>query len=151
LDFRDEIAEAVFEIDAESSSAACFSMRSLKNTLTAWPKMMGSETFIMVAFMCSENSTPSALAAAICSARKIAGERGLAHEGGVEDLTGLERGGFLEDGGEPSAATSSMRTSVASTVTDFSLEKKSPLPFIEPTRVLESADHAPILCGWALA
>ena len=25
---------------------------------TAWPKMIGSETFIIVAFMCSENSTP---------------------------------------------------------------------------------------------
>ena len=72
-------------------------MRSLKKTFTAWPKMMGSETFIMVAFMCSENSTPSALAAAICSFEE-GDERGLAHEGGVDDFTGLERGGFLEHG-----------------------------------------------------
>ena len=51
----------------------------------------------MVAFMCSENSTPSALAAAICSLEE-SGERGLAHEGGVDDLTGLERSGLLEHG-----------------------------------------------------
>ena len=31
---------------------------------------MGSAIFIMVAFTCSENSTPSFLAASICSAKK---------------------------------------------------------------------------------
>ena len=34
--------------------------------------MIGSETFIMVAFRCSENSTPWALASAICSPRNAA-------------------------------------------------------------------------------
>ena len=40
---------------------------------------------------------------------------------------------------------------LAGTVTDFSFEKKSPLPPIVPTRVFESADQAPIECGCALA
>ena len=51
----------------------------------------------------------------------------------------------------PSAPTCSMRTSVASgTVTDRSLPKKSP-PLIEATWVWESADQAPIECGWVRA
>ena len=50
--------------------AACLSITSLKNTETAWPKMMGSAIFIIVAFTCSENSTPSFFAASICSAKK---------------------------------------------------------------------------------
>ena len=40
-----------------------------KNARTTWPKMIGSETFIIVALRCTENSTPSALARAICSVR----------------------------------------------------------------------------------
>ena len=32
--------------------------------------MTGSETFIIVAFMCSENSTPFSFASAICSVKK---------------------------------------------------------------------------------
>ena len=52
------------------SVAACFSITSAKKTETAWPKMMGSAIFIMVALTCSENSTPSFLAASICSAKK---------------------------------------------------------------------------------
>jgi hypothetical protein len=31
---------------------------SLKKTLTQWPKMMGSDTFIIVAFMCSDIISP---------------------------------------------------------------------------------------------
>ena len=41
-----------------------------KNACTTWPKMIGSETFIIVALRCTENSTSSALARAICSVRK---------------------------------------------------------------------------------
>ncbi len=33
--------------------------------------MIGSETFIMVAFRCTENSTPWAFASAICASRKL--------------------------------------------------------------------------------
>ena len=52
------------------SVAACFSITSAKKTETTWPNMMGSAIFIMVALTCSENSTPSFLAASICSAKK---------------------------------------------------------------------------------
>ena len=41
-----------------------------KKACTTWPKMIGSETFIIVALRCTENSTSSALARAICSVRK---------------------------------------------------------------------------------
>ena len=40
-----------------------------KKARTTWPKMIGSETFIIVALRCTENSTPSALARAICAVR----------------------------------------------------------------------------------
>ena len=40
-----------------------------KKARTTWPKMIGSETFIIVALRCTENSTPSALARAIWAAR----------------------------------------------------------------------------------
>ena len=52
-----------------ASASACFAKISGKNARTPWPKMIGSETFIIVAFRCSENRTPLALASAICSAR----------------------------------------------------------------------------------
>ena len=45
------------------------SNRSGKNARTTWPKMIGSETFIIVALRCTENSTSSALARAIWAAR----------------------------------------------------------------------------------
>ncbi len=37
--------------------------------------MIGSETFIIVAFRCSENSTPCCLASAICACTKLASAR----------------------------------------------------------------------------
>ena len=49
--------------------------------------MIGSETFIIVALRCTENSTSSALARAICAVEELV-ERGGAHEGGVDDLAG---------------------------------------------------------------
>ena len=45
------------------SAAPCLAHTSLKNTVTAWPNRMGSEIFIIVAFRCSDASTPSAFAA----------------------------------------------------------------------------------------
>ena len=41
-----------------------------KKARTTWPKMIGSDTFIMVALRCTEKSTPSSLARAIWRARK---------------------------------------------------------------------------------
>ena len=75
-------------------------------------------------------------------------ERLLAHEGGVDDLTGEQRESVLQHGRRPVAATCSMRTVVAAaTVTDFSLCRKSPSLMVE-TWVLESLDHAPMRCGF---
>ncbi len=48
-------------------SAVLLKSRRPRTRCTAWPKMMGSETFIMVALRCTEKSTPWALASAICS------------------------------------------------------------------------------------
>ncbi len=36
----------------------CFLKISAKKTSIAWPKIIGSETFIIVAFICNENNTP---------------------------------------------------------------------------------------------
>ena len=46
-----------------------WSKTSGRNAWTTWPKMIGSETFIIVALRWTENSTSSALARAICAAR----------------------------------------------------------------------------------
>ena len=49
--------------------------------------------------------------------------------------------------GAPSAPTNSMRSvSSAATVTDFSVERKSPSDIVE-TCDFDSCDHAPIECG----
>jgi hypothetical protein len=57
---------------------------------TAWPKMIGSETFIIVAFRCSENSTPLALGVGDLLGEELHERRG-AHERGVDDLAGEHR------------------------------------------------------------
>ena len=54
---------------AAARSAPYCSKTAGRKACTTWPKMIGSETFIMVAFRCTENSTPSVLARAICAAR----------------------------------------------------------------------------------
>ncbi len=58
-----------------------------KNACTAWPKMIGSETFIIVALRCTDSSTSVGL-----GPRDLLGEepaqRGDVHEGGVDDLAG---------------------------------------------------------------
>jgi hypothetical protein len=46
------------------------SKTGFRKAFTAWPKMIGSETFIIVALRWIENSTPLRLDASICSARK---------------------------------------------------------------------------------
>ena len=61
-----------------------------KNARTAWPKMIGSETFIIVALRCTENSTPSALARAIWAVEELA-QRRHPHDRGVHDLAGEHR------------------------------------------------------------
>ena len=110
--------------------------------------MIGSETFIIVALRCTENSTSSALARAICSVRKArsaatlharcasttsparTGTDSLQHRGGAVVGDVLDAQGVV---------------GVAIT-TDFSLERKSSSVMCA-TLVFESADHAPIECG----
>ena len=58
------------EMPAPESCSPYCSNSVGKKACTAWPKMIGSETFIIVALRWSENSTSSALARAICSVRK---------------------------------------------------------------------------------
>jgi len=60
-----------------SKAAPCAANTSAKNTFTAWPKMMGSETFIIVALRCSENSRLCALAPWTWSIRKSTSARRL--------------------------------------------------------------------------
>ncbi len=129
-----------------SNVSPCLANTSAKYVFTAWPKMIGSETFIIVAFRWIEKSTPCAWAAAICSARnasrlpalmKVASTISPARTG-IDSLSTVTL---------PSPATSStLRSSAAAKVTDCSLERKSSWPIVA-TLVFESLAHAPILCG----
>ena len=57
------------ESPAAASVAPCSANTSGRKARTTWPKMIGSETFIIVALRCTENSTPSAFARATCAVR----------------------------------------------------------------------------------
>ncbi len=129
-----------------SSSASPCSAKSVgKNACTAWPKMIGSETFIMVALRWTENSTSSALARAIWSRRndcsaavfmKVASTTSPASTGTDSLSTSV-----------PLSVTSSMRSDPAFSITaDFSLDRKSS-EVMCATLVFESGDHFPIECG----
>ncbi len=112
--------------------------------------MIGSETFIIVAFRCTENRTSSALARAICSVRK---RRSAATYMKVASTTSPARTftSSLSTVSVPSTPTCTIeRVSSASTTTDFSLEKKSPSPIVA-TLVLDSELQAPIRWGYCLA
>ncbi len=108
----------------------CFAMRSLKKTSTQSPKMMGSETFIMVAFMWREKRMPCALASAIWASRNstsalrlsLVASRISPASSGVLSLRTVT---------EPSAEVNSILTSVGSCmVIDFSLDEKSLVPIV---------------------
>ncbi len=112
--------------------------------------MMGSDTFIMVAFRCTENSTPSSLARLICAARNSssAAARMTVPSTTSPASTGSDS---LSTVTVPSAAVCRIRrVSSFSMTIDNSLEKKSSAPIVA-TLVLESGLHAPIECGCALA
>ena len=68
-----------------------------KNARTAWPKMIGSETFIIVALRWTENRTSSALARAIWAARNSRSAATCMH-GGVDDLAGEHRHRLAQHG-----------------------------------------------------
>ena len=87
--------------------------------------MIGSETFIIVAFRCTEKSTPALLGVGDLLGEEGI-ERGAAHHRGVDDLAGEDRDRLLEHGDVPSAATCSIRTAPSrSIVTERSVERKS--------------------------
>ena len=118
--------------------------------MTACPKMIGSETFIIVALRWSEKSTPWALASAICSARNVE-QRPLAHDGGVDDLAGEERDRLLQHGG--GAVRGDQLDARDRGLADGGgpLVGAEVAGVIVATWVFESGDQAPIECGWLRA
>ncbi len=112
--------------------------------------MIGSETFIIVAFRWTEKRTPWAFASSTCSARNAssAARRITAASTISPSRTAMPSRRTVT---VPSAARCSIRSSsAASSVTDVSVERKSPSRIVA-TCVLESRDHAPIECGWLRA
>ena len=108
--------------------------------------MIGSETFIIVAFRCRENSRPCSLVSAICSCRKASSARAriTAPSTTSPSSTGIEPFSTVA---APSAATYSIRSSSSlSIVTLRSVERKSPSLIVATCERL-SFDHAPIECG----
>ena len=88
--------------------------------------MIGSETFIIVALRCTENSTPSSLARCDLGGQELA-ERGHVHGGGVDHLAGEHRHRLAEHRGGAVVADQldAQRSSSCSSTADFSLERKS--------------------------
>jgi hypothetical protein len=129
-----------------SSASPCSANTSAKNVRTAWPKMIGSETFIIVAFRCRENSTPFALASAICSARNASSAcRRITAASTISPACTASPS--LSTVTAPSVAMCSIRSSPSSAiVTDRSVERKSPSAIVA-TCVAESPDQAPMVCG----
>ena len=132
-------------------SSAAWSANSLgKNARTAWPKMIGSETFIIVAFKWTENRTPRRLASAICSARNRSStaQRITAASSTSPSSTGRRS---LSTVTVPSGATCSIRTEPSRpAVTERSVERKSP-SLIVATCEPDCDDQAPIEWGWRRA
>ena len=114
--------------------------------MTACPKMIGSDTFIMVALRWTDSSTSSALARAICAVRKACSA---ATRMTVESTTSPASTG-TDSRSTVSAPASSTRVIAAlvsaGMTTDFSLERKSSASMCA-TLVLESLLHTPIECG----
>mmetsp|Transcript_17458 Transcript_17458/g.44703 ORF Transcript_17458/g.44703 Transcript_17458/m.44703 type:complete len:223 (-) Transcript_17458:560-1228(-) len=136
---------------AAVSASACLAKASLKKTLTAWPNMMGSEIFIMVALRWSETIRLSSLAFTSDASKK---ERSWLIDMRAASMTS-PASSFVSAlstlGAEPSAGCSSMRTVVAFAITvDCSEPKKSPSVMCD-TCVLHAGSHLPSLCGrfWA--
>ena len=119
-----------------------------KNARTAWPKMIGSETFIIVALRCTENSTPCALAVGDLR-REERVERRRAHDRRVEHLAGQHGHRRLEHASRsPSAATCSIRTSPSSADRHRQLGRAEvAVGHRRDVRASSPRDHAPIECG----
>ena len=112
--------------------------------------MIGSETFIIVAFKCTLNRTPSSFARAICAAKNRSSAAALSTAASTTSpsRTGI---GPLSAVIVPSAATNSTLSDPgAAMIVDCSVERKSSAPMVT-TLVFDSALQAPIRCGcvWA--
>ena len=130
-----------------AASASPYAAKVLgKKARTTWPKMIGSETFIIVALRCTEKSTSSALARSICALRNsLSASTRIT----VASMTSPARTlrSSLSTVTVPSLAVCSMRrVSSAASTTDFSLWRKSSASMVA-TLVRESALQAPIECG----
>ena len=137
----------LFGLAPSSSSASWCSVKTpAKNARTACPKMIGSETFIIVAFRCRENSRPCSLVSAICSCRKASSARARITAPSTTSPSSTPIESFSTVAA-PSAATYSIRSSSSlSIVTLRSVERKSPSRIVATCERL-SFDHAPIECG----
>ena len=109
--------------------------------------MIGSETFIIVAFRCSEKSSPCSLASAICSCQERI-ERPGAHHRAVDDLALQHLDAALEHGRRAVGrdVLDPQLVGLVGIVTDSSVERKSPSDIVATCERL-SFDHAPIECG----
>ncbi len=138
------------EMPAAASCSPYCSKRVGKKAWTAWPNRIGSETFIIVALRWIENRTSSALARAICSARK---RRSAATFMKVASTTSpaSTATSSLSTVSVPSVAVCTIeRVSASSITTDFSLLRKSSWPIVA-TSVRDSGLQAPMRCGYFLA
>ncbi len=113
---------------ASASWTPYFSKTSGRNVSTAWPKRIGSETFIIVALRWTENSTSSSLARCDLHGEELA-QRGDAHEGRVDHLAGLHGHALAQDRPRPPARRRArcVRKPLLSITCDCSLERKSSL------------------------
>lgn len=94
---------------ADESTSPYFSTRGAKKTDTAWPKMIGSDTFIIVAFRWSETIKSSAFADSNSDLKK---ERSLPTLIADESMTSSASSGVdsLSTCTSPPFLTSSIRT-----------------------------------------
>ena len=133
-----------------SKTSWCFANKSLKKTLTACPKIIGSETFIIVAFICNENNTFCFFASVISVSKKDNNAFLLRVVASIISPAKREIFSF-NTVDSPFEAMCSIRTVVGFvTVIDFSLCAKSPAVIVA-TCVFESDVQTPMECGFFLA
>ncbi len=131
---------------AAARSPPYLSKTSAKYAFTTWPKMIGSETFIIVALRWTENSTPVAFAVAsalIRNDRRLATCRTVASTTSPAS-TGSDARSTLRSPAVVSRTTLSVSSTAS--VTDFSLALKSWAPIVA-TEVFEPAAKGLLTCG----
>mmetsp|Transcript_2304 Transcript_2304/g.6414 ORF Transcript_2304/g.6414 Transcript_2304/m.6414 type:complete len:255 (-) Transcript_2304:583-1347(-) len=129
-----------------SKVAPCLANTSLKNTSTAWPKIMGSEIFIIVALRWRDAMMPSSLQRVNSASKKSRRAWALMQEASITSPF-TRAGPSLRTVSLPASSTCTMRTLPSLLkVVDFSLPKKS-LPAMLATRVRASLLHSRIRTG----